>query len=154
MARKTPSARKPKEQQTRRTMLSGDVSPLARLVIITSVPRLKMSSMNLRVGSQRVGNVGRASAPRRSLSLGPRWLSGSRRLGKTARSRESQSQEARVVSCGTAEVRGPPSHHADARCGEGGLSREGIEHLALVQELDTDVDGSGAKAQPAAKPDG
>ena len=144
MARKTPSARKPKEQQTRRTMLSGDVSPLARLVIITSVPRLKMSSMNLRVGSQRVGNVGRASAPRRSLSLGPRWLSGSRRLGKTARSRESQSQEARVVSCGTAEVRGPPSHHAARE-----LSILLSSRSLILMSMEV-----GAKAQPAAKPDG
>ena len=48
-------------------MLTGDVSPLARLVIITSVPRLKMSSMNLRVGSRRVGELGQASPPRRSL---------------------------------------------------------------------------------------
>ena len=105
MARKTPSARKPKEQHTRRTMLSGDVSPLARLVIITSVPRLKMSSMNLRVGSRRVGDLGRPSRPHRSLlPLGIRRLGGSRRLGRTARSREAQPQEVRAVNCGTAEV--------------------------------------------------
>ena len=85
-------------------MLTGDVSPLARLVIITSVPRLKMSSMNLRVGSRRVGELGQASPPRRGLLWGPRRLSGSRRVGRTARSRGSQPQEVRAVSCGTGEA--------------------------------------------------
>jgi len=48
-ARKTLAARKPREQPASRTMFIGEVSPLARLVIITSVPRVKMSSMKAAV---------------------------------------------------------------------------------------------------------
>ena len=61
----------------------------------------------LDVERRRIGDYDWASRPRRSLPLGPDWLSGSSPVRGAAKFWASQPQEARVVSCGTTKASTP-----------------------------------------------